>query len=134
MLLGYALTLAFLLCFTMLYYVYRVIMTLIKPKTTNERPDNYLDDLVGYYVDNDDRPTPINTPDDPQYYPEEPESQDHLINPELLEKNRLHDEKIKRLKDELANVQTFTPGTVFNDNHSDVDALYMPKPKHEYTD
>lgn len=57
---------------------------------------------------------------------------EEFINPELVEKNRLYDEKIARMKEELASVKQ--TGVLFNEDHAEVDMRYIPKPTHEYTD
>lgn len=93
----------------------------------------------------EDASMPDQTPDNPDNESEElygmPEE---LINPELVEKNRLYDEKIERMKAELdayqnpeqfildENIQRV--GVVFDEDHVEVDKRYIPKPTHEYTD
>ena len=96
------------------------------------------------------------TPDPIADYPINDEGADELysipeeqINPELVEKNRLHDEKIERLKAELVAFQEVQAkphtshildensqrvGVVFDEDHAEVDSRYIPKPTHEYTD
>lgn len=63
-----------------------------------------------------------------EIYGDVPESN---INPELLEKNRLHDEKIERLKKEL---EAYRAGIVYNVPHDEIDRRIQPKPEHEYTE
>jgi hypothetical protein len=62
-----------------------------------------------------------------EIYGDTPET---LINPELLEKNRSHDEKIERLKAEL---EAYQAG-VYDVPHEEIDRRYQPKPEHEYTE
>ena len=74
---------------------------------------------------------PINTSE--EHFPDEiygdvPESS---INPELLKKNRLHDEKIERLKKEL---EAYRAGVVYDVPHYEIDRRIEPKPEHEYTE
>src|SRR5690554_6381698 len=63
-----------------------------------------------------------------EIYRDVPESN---ITPELLVKNRLHDEKIVRLKKEL---EAYRAGIVYNVPHDEIDRRIQPKPEHEYTE
>jgi hypothetical protein len=82
----------------------------------------------------DQRPTEDIEVPDQEYFFDENElygTPEELINPELVEKNRLHDEKINRIKEELAMAQA---GVIYNVDHDEVDKRYQPKPIHEYTE
>lgn len=51
---------------------------------------------------------------------------------ELKIRNQLLDEKVERLKEELA--QSARPGEIYEEDHSVIDEMYIPKPTHEYAD
>lgn len=70
-------------------------------------------------------------PDESEEVPDlsEEDLSDILGSEALHIKNQSFDEKIARLRSEVAR-----PGEIYEEDHAVVDALYIPKPNHEYAE
>lgn len=128
MLISYLFTLLFVFMMSVSYGIYKLIVRMIDGHFFVPTKKN-MTNLEDYYKPRMPDQTPINEADMPDELYAVPEEH---VNPELIEKNRLYDEKIERLKKELHQAHQF--GVVYEEDHAEVDARYIPKPTHEYTD
>lgn len=145
MLIAYLFTLLFILLMSTLFGIYALAVRLIDgrpffmPNKEKLEKQSFIDEFWTADKSADQMPDNLDSESEELYgMPEE------LINPELVEKNRLYDEKIQRMKAELdayQNPEQFIldenlqrVGIVFDEDHVEVDKRYMPKPTHEYTD
>ena len=146
MLIAYLSTLLFIYMMSITYGIYKLAFRLIDgrsffvPNKEKVKEQSIIDDLRT----SEQMPDNLDGESEELYgMPEE------HISPELVEKNRLHDEKIERLKSELDAFQgaqtnpyashildenSQRVGVVFDEDHAEVDVRYIPKPTHEYTD
>lgn len=151
MLIAYLSTLVFIFMMSIAYGIYKLAFRLIDghsffvPNKEKLEKQSFIDELwtadksADQMPDNNESADNLDDESEELYgMPEE------LINPELVEKNRLYDEKIQRMKAELdayQNPEQFIldenlqrVGVVFDEDHVEVDKRYIPKPTHEYTD